>query len=601
VKTLVQLNGISKRYGSAALFHNCNAAVASCDKIGVIGRNGAGKTTLLKIITGEEEPDSGTVERSRDLALGYLEQCSPFKPGETVLEFLVRSTNREEWKCGKIAGRFRIKNRLLTATPIGDLSGGYQTRVKLTAVLLGEPNVLLLDEPSNFLDLNTLILLEKFLQDYAGAFLIVSHDREFLKKTCRKTLEIENGRITLFPGTVEEYFAWKEDVVEQKTRFNRNVEAKQKQLETFITRFRAKATKARQAQSKLKQLKKLEKIEIEHPVGTARIAIPPIEKRKGYALKCSGLAIGYTEKPVAEDINLHIERGAHIAVLGDNGQGKTTFLRTLAGALAPKEGEFRWSKHAEIAYYEQNVYENLDPAEDVYSFLQKAAGDGLFRQDILNMAGCFLFSGDDVMKPVRVLSGGERARLCLAGLLLSKKPVLLLDEPTNHLDFETVEALGAALREYNGTVMFVSHDRTFVNMVTTGIVDVKNGRIVHYPGTYEDYVYHLDRLAAEASSGDGASREKSGKTAGKKTAYRRRKELNSEINKLKAQSVKLEQQIETYEMEKQAIIRIFSLKPEDYSTGQNQRLDELTGLIEADEKIWFDILEKIEQLKSRIP
>ena len=542
------------------------------------------------------------MDKSRDLRLSYLEQHDPFKKEETVLEFLQRYTLKEDWKCGKASGRFQIKNSLLTSTPIGDLSGGYQTRVKLTAMLLRDPNFLVLDEPTNFLDLSTLILLENFLRDYPGAFLIVSHDREFLKKTCEQTLEIENADMTLFPGDIEEYFEYKEDIIRQKTQYNKNIETKQKQLSAFIERFRAKNTKARQAQSKQKQLKKLEKIEIDHPISTVTIRIPPVNIRKGLAVACDNLSIGYPEKTVASNINLRIIRGERFAVLGDNGQGKTTFLKTLAGSIPALDGECTWSKLVNVAYYAQNVYANLDPNDDIITYLQKQAAPDVFRQEILNIAGSFLFRGDDVLKTVKVLSGGERARLCLAGLLLAKKTALLLDEPTNHLDFETVEALGAALRDYTGTVLFVSHDRTFVNMVATGILDVKDGEIIHYPGTYEEYVYRLEQQALPDSVRGGNNSTGAEKNASeKKSDFLIRKELKSKINKLRTQAKRLEEEIAKYDKEKQATVNIFSLKPENYSLGLNKRYDELLELLADRENRWLEIQETIEECKSQMP
>jgi len=601
MKTLIQLNNLSKGYGTVELFDKVNFGITSTGKIGVIGRNGSGKSTLCKMITGEEEPDAGTIDKHRDLRLSYLKQEDPFNPEETVMNFLMRSTKKEEWNCGKIAGRFHLKNELLTDTPIGKLSGGYQTRVKLTAMLLSEPNFLMLDEPSNFLDLHTLILLETFLQDYAGAFLIISHDREFLMKTCKETLEIERGKLAYFPGNIEEYLAYKEEQIEHLKRQNKNIEMKQRQLQVFIERFRAKNTKARQAQSKIKISERLKRIDIPKSLSSIRIRIPRVEVRKGYAVVCKDLNIGYRDRTVAEDITLHIDRGLRIAVLGDNGQGKTTFLRSIAGELPVRNGEYRWSKHSDIGYYAQNVYESLNPEEDVFTYLSRNAAPGVFRQDIMDMAGNFLFKGEDIYKPIGVLSGGERARLCLAGLLLAKKTVLLLDEPTNHLDFETVEALGAALHEYKGTVLFVSHDRTFVNMVTTGIIDVKDGRIIHYPGSYEEYVYHLKQTAlGETDSFIQPEEKREIKPEKKKSDYHIRKELNSQINKLQKKIKEAERKIRDYEKEKKDIAELFSREPESYSLVKSQRFERLSWLIEEKEDIWFGLQDELEGLKRQL-
>ena len=494
---MLQVNALHKRFGPRVIFDDAAVTLNSEQKIGCIGRNGAGKSTLCKILIGQDSADAGEVIRSGDLRLSYLEQHEPFTPTETVLEFLTRYTGEAPWRCGELAARFQITQAML-GQAVTMLSGGCHTRVKLTAMFLSDPNFLILDEPSNYLDLNTLILLEEFLQDFDGGFLIVSHDREFLKKTCDHTLEAENGQLTLYPGTVEEYLAFKQDQQAQAIRDNTTIEGKRKQLQRFVDRFGAKASKASQARSKMKQIEKLTPIDLAQAQSTVQIKIPVLPARHGTALRCTDLAIGYPEKLVAGGIRLDVDHGTRIAVLGDNGQGKTTFLRTIAGDLAPKGGAVRWGFHCEVAYYAQHVVAALDRAHDVFTHLERCAAPSVSRQELLTMAGCFLFKGHDVRKPISVLSGGECARLVLAGLLLMKRPILLLDEPTNHLDFETVEALGAALRQFHGTVFFISHDRTFVNLVATQIVEVKHGSVVHYSGSYAEYVYHLERQVHRA-------------------------------------------------------------------------------------------------------
>ena len=379
--------------------------------------------------------------------------------------------------------------------PVRSLPGGYQTLREAFRHASWDPNFLILDEPSNYLDLNTLILLENFLLDFRGGFLVVSHAREFLKRTCDHTLEVEGGELTLYPGNIEEYFEFKGVQTAQIAAHNRGVEKKREQLQAFIDRFRAKASTASRAQSKMKQLSKLKTIEIAHPMSHVKIPIPPVESKAGIAFSCEGLTIGYPGKDVASGIEFEIDRGCRVAVLGDNGEGKTTLLRTMSGDLAPKRGSFRWGTGLKIAFYAQHVFSALDPEDDIYTHLLRESAEEVTSQDILNMAGCFLFKGDDVKKKVKVLSGGERARLVLAGLLLSKSHVILLDEPTNHLDFETVEALAQALRKFNGTVVFISHDRTFVNIVANKILEVKRGRVLRYPGSYEDYVYFREQVA----------------------------------------------------------------------------------------------------------
>ena len=594
MKVLLQLSGIHKSYGTNVILDGATASFSENQKIGVIGRNGAGKSTLCKIITGHEEADGGEIAKSADLRLSYLEQHDPYSLDETVMGFLMRYTGKEEWQCGKIAGRFQLKHGLLEAK-IGTLSGGYRTRVKLTSMLLLEPNFLILDEPTNYLDLKTLILLEEFLQNYEGGFLIVSHDREFLKKTCEDTLEVENGECTLYPGAVEDYLIFKEEQKEQALSYNKTIEAKQKQLQLFVDRFRAKASKASQAKSKMKQIEKLKTIEMGHPLGNVHIKIPPVERKNNFALRCEDLAIGYPDKLVAGRIYMEINQGEHVAVLGDNGQGKTTFLRTLAEDLVSKGGSFKWGHGLKIAYYAQHVFTLLRPDIDVYAHLASVAAHSVTRQEILNLAGSFLFKGNDVEKKISVLSGGERARLVLAGLLLTKSQVLLLDEPTNHLDFETVEALGRALKTFAGTIFFISHDRTFVNLVASQIVEVNNGAVRLYPGNYEEYVYHLEKSLREELSEDAgpAAKENVPKP---KMDYHERKTLEAKKRKLTTQVRKSAEQIAAYKSERETIHNSFVSDSGSWSRERNERHEDLSKLIETEETRWLELTQQLEAL-----
>jgi len=596
MKALLQINDIHKRYGRNVLFERANVALGSMHRVGVIGRNGAGKTTLCRLITGEEDLDDGQIIQTRGLRLGYLEQRDPFRPEETVLRFLARYTGKEEWQCGKVAGRFQLKNEVLQAE-VGELSGGFQSRVKLAAMLLLDPNFLILDEPTNFLDLKTLLLFENFLDDFSGGFLIVSHDREFLKRACTHTLEVEHGKLALFPGSIEDYLEYKQEQIELVERHNRNVEAEQKRLQAYVDRFRAKARLASQAQSKLKMLNRLEKIEIHHSVRTVNIRIPQVESRKGIAVSCRDLSVGYPGNTVASSIYLEAERGRRLAILGDNGEGKTTFLRTIAGNLPPVSGVFQWGPGLKPAYYAQHVYQELNPEDTVLSHLSRSAAPDVLRQEVLDLAGSFLFSGDDVQKEIAVLSGGERARVCLAGLLLSKNPVLLLDEPTNHLDFEAVEALGVALRKYAGTILFTSHDRTFVNLVATAILEIRNGAITSYPDTYESYVFYLQNLCREETEEEPREEEDpSGQD--EKPDYFRQKQRRSRLRKLKSQIGKVEERMAASEKERAAILQHFENNPTDYSRERQVRLEELNRIHEEAESTWLELHEEAETLEE---
>src|SRR5438552_7829815 len=323
--SLLQITRAVKSYGDQVLLDNAEATISDNVKVGFIGRNGAGKSTLLRILLGEEELDSGEVIRHPSLRLGYLRQHDPFLPEETALGFLMRDSGEPDWKCGEVAGQFELKGSYLEG-PVAQLSGGWQTRLKLAALLLHEPNLLLLDEPTNFLDLRTQILLEHFLQSHRSACLIVSHDRAFLGATCDHTLDLSRGKLTSFPGKVDAFLEFQREQRSHEERSNETILAKRRHLEAFIARNKARAATATLAKSKAKQLERLELTEIDRDEPTARIRDPRVEPRKGPALRCRELAIGYPERQIACDIQVEIEHGARAAVVGDNGQGKTTFL-----------------------------------------------------------------------------------------------------------------------------------------------------------------------------------------------------------------------------------------------------------------------------------
>jgi ATP-binding cassette subfamily F protein 3 len=502
---LLDIQNACKRYGDQVLLDDASATITDDGRIGFIGRNGAGKSTLLRIILGEEELDSGRIVRHPRLRLGYLRQHDPFEPGESALEFLMRDSGQPEWKCGEMAGDFEIKGSRLTG-PVKELSGGWQTRVKLAALLLHEPNLLLLDEPTNFLDLRTQILLEHFLRGYREACLVVSHDRTFLKATCDQTLDLAHGKLTVHPGPVDEYLVHQQERRLTAERTNAAVLARRRELEDFIARNKARASTASRAKSKSKELEKLELEEIPVDAPTAAIRCPEIAPRRGAAVRCRDLAIGYPDHTVADAIGVEIVHGTRAAIVGDNGQGKTTFLRTLVGSLPPLAGDLRWGHGCEIGTYAQHVYTSLDERMTVLDHLERAAAPGTKQQRILDLAAAMLFRRTALDKQVKVLSGGERARLCMASLLLGTSNVLVLDEPGNHLDVETVEALASALVDYAGTVIFTSHDRSFMRAVATTVIEVKDGRVIDHLGDYDTYVAKVTAEIDEAETAAGRHR-----------------------------------------------------------------------------------------------
>lgn len=489
---LVQIKNAYKSYGEQVLLDDADATIVDDVKLGFVGRNGAGKSTLLRVLLGEEELDAGTVTYHPKLQIGYLRQHDPFLPGESAHDFLMRDSGQPDWKCGEVAGQFELKGAYLNG-PISELSGGWQTRVKLAALLLHDPNLLLLDEPTNFLDLRTQILLEHFLRSFSKTCLIVSHDRAFLQSTCDHTLDLTRGKLTMYPGKIEPFLEYQEERREHDIRVNASIATKQKQLQKFIDKNRAKASTASQAKSKAKQLERLQQTEIEVDEPTAHIRAPIVDPRQGAAVRCTDLAIGYPDHEVARGITLEIEHGERAAIVGDNGQGKTTLLRALVNDLPPLDGRVRWGHACDIGVYAQHVYTSLPEHQTVLEYLEYRSNPGTTNQDILAIAGALLFRGKHVEKKISVLSGGERARVCLAGLLLGSHNVLVLDEPGNHLDVETVEALANALLKYKGLVIFTSHDRHFMKRVATSVIEVRDGSVRNYIGKYDAYVHAMEK------------------------------------------------------------------------------------------------------------
>ncbi len=590
--TLLEIRDAEKRYGEQLLLDDATVALPELCKIGLVGRNGSGKSTLCRILIGDEELDRGEVIRHPRLRLGYLRQHDPFRPGETVIEFLIRDSQQPEWRCGEVAAQFAIKGEALNR-PIGELSGGWQTRVKLAALLLHDPNLLVLDEPTNFLDLRTQMLLERFLKDFRAGCLVVSHDRAFLKATCTHTLELSRGALTLFPGNIETYLEHQAERQQHDERVNAAVLAKRRQLETFINKNRAKASTASQAKSKQKQLDRLQTREIQTEEKRVRFHIPAATVRQGTALRCRDLSIGYPNLTVATDVHLDIDHGTRCAVVGDNGQGKTTLLRALVDSLPPLSGEVRWGFGCQIGVYAQHVYASLPADRTVFDYLDTCRAAETTSQKLLDVAGSFLFSGDLVNKPIRVLSGGERARLCLAGLLLAPHNVLILDEPGNHLDVETLDALADAMIEFPGTLIFTSHDRHFVRRVATGVIEVRDRRVAHYPGDYDMYLYRvtkeIDDEAPHVASHDET------KTPPPTDAADDRKQRNRRRRQRKKELASLERTIEKLDAERNRI-RQELLTCSDAAVAQrlHEQIVKISGELEPVEGRWLELHEEIE-------
>lgn len=592
---IISVQDLTKSYGVRNIFENASVTIDSDARLGVIGRNGAGKSTLFRMILGLEEPDSGKIILNSSMTISYLEQNDPWNEGETVDEFLERYTGRPSWECAKTAAGFGLADRLYE--PIQSLSGGYRMRVKLTSMLVTEPDFLMLDEPTNFLDLSTQIMLEKFLRSFRGGFMVVSHDREFLKRTCLHTLEVEDGDILLFPGPLEDYFEYKEEELAQKERERRNIETKRKALQNFVDRFRAKASKAAQAQSKMKQIEKLGSIEIKRSLKRVHIPVPSVSVSKGPIIQIKELNCGYGDSVVLKNLDFKLPSGENFAVVGDNGQGKTTLLKTLMGELKPLGGSYRWTPEKEIGYYAQHVADSLVESDTVETTLRKAGGPSLSRQGLLAMAGGFLFRDTDLEKKIKVLSGGEKARLILAGLLLSQKDVLLLDEPTNHLDFETVEALADALQRYEGTVFFVSHDRTFNKIVSSSVLEVANGTVLHYPGNYSDYVYSLQIRYEDAEKSEKKQQKTEGSTQPGSRSEKNSDSVNAKavdkqsVRKLRSELREAEKKVKSLE---EKIKNLTEKLDSDYSEEDAALLKKTEEELKPAEEHWMNLAARIE-------
>ena len=542
---LLQLYNATKQYGSKVLFDRAQFSVNENDHIGVIGPNGAGKTTLFKILAGEESLDSGEITKANKLRIGYLEQESDWSLTQIAEDYLSEKCIKPTWDLKQIGKGIGLTEDHFKR-PLSELSGGYRMRMKLVYLIGLEPDLMLLDEPTNFLDLESILALETFLQDYKGAFLLISHDREFLRRTTEFTLEVEAGDIIKFPGHIDDYFEQKEELQRLQLQKAANLETKRKHLQDFVDRFRAKATKAKQAQSRMKQIDKMQTIEIKALPVRSRIKLPePIQTGKE-VLSLSKACLGYDNNIILKNIDLVFERGSRLGIVGYNGAGKSTLLKSIAGRLPMISGEKKFGYNVEMSYFAQHLTEDLLLEDSVIDSLYRKAYKDTTAQEVLSIAGSLLFSGDDIHKKIKVLSGGEKTRVALGQILLQKKPLLLMDEPTNHLDFDTVQALAEALTQFKGTLFVVSHDRSFINKVANKIIEIRDGFVEVYPGTYEDYLWSLKKGALKERFAVNAEiiRSTVVKEEPKETKFNHKetqKKISSEIKELQCKILKTEE------------------------------------------------------------
>lgn len=585
-RPLLSIHNLRKTYGRQVVLEDISCTISEGQKIALIGRNGAGKSTLLNILMGLEELDGGEIETLPWTSLGLVAQHEVLPNTITSEEYCEKQSGKPSWEVRKLAARFGLTLAHLAKKP-SELSGGYQMRLKIVAMLLKDPTLLLLDEPVNYLDLQTLLLLEQFLADYTGSFIVTAHDREFLQNICNTTFEIERGELTTFPGGVEEYLEYKDEQKEFLLRTNKRLAKEIAHQQAFVDRFRFKASQASRAQSKIKHIAKLRtKItSVKGDLATTRITIPTPHFIAGTALRSDKLTIGYGDKVIGDTITFEVTRGEKVVIAGENGQGKSTLLKTVAGIIPAIAGQAKWWHKANIGYYDQKTDATLLPDETVLQYLTRMAPTQAPGERILMMAGNFLFRNDDLEKRTSVLSGGERARLCLAGILLHEHNVLLLDEPTNHLDVETAEALAEALKEYGGTVIFISHARTFVNALAERIYEVRNGTLKHYPGTYEEYVADVAERNQMEQRLDVASQN----TASEADALARQEQRLIAKERRKSQD-KLQTQIAALEKEKTELLAFFFENPTDYAPEKSRRLTEVTEEIGKLEEQWLRLV-----------
>ncbi|HGQ4776165.1 TPA: ABC-F family ATP-binding cassette domain-containing protein [Streptococcus pneumoniae] len=590
---ILQANKIERSFAGEVLFDNINLQVDERDRIALVGKNGAGKSTLLKILVGEEEPTSGEINKKKDISLSYLAQDSRFESENTIYDEMLhvfnnlRRTERQlrqmELEMGEKSGEDLDKlmsdyDRLsenfrqaggftyeadirailngfkfdesMWQMKIAELSGGQNTRLALAKMLLEKPNLLVLDEPTNHLDIETIAWLENYLVNYSGALIIVSHDRYFLDKVATITLDLTKHSLDRYVGNYSRFVELKEQKLVTEAK---NYEKQQKEiaaLEDFVNRNLVRASTTKRAQSHRKQLEKMERLDKPEAGKKAANMTFQSEKTSGnVVLTVENTAIGYDGEVLSQPINLDLRKMNAVAIVGPNGIGKSTFIKSIVDQIPFIKGEKRFGANVEVGYYDQ-TQSKLTPSNTV---LDELWNDFKLTPEveIRNRLGAFLFSGDDVKKSVGMLSGGEKARLLLAKLSMENNNFLILDEPTNHLDIDSKEVLENALIDFDGTLLFVSHDRYFINRVATHVLELSENGSTLYLG---DYDYYVEKKAtAEMSQTEEASTSNQAKEASPVNDYQAQKESQKEVRKLMRQIESLEAEIEELESQNQAI------------------------------------------------
>jgi ATP-binding cassette subfamily F protein 3 len=606
---MIQLSSAGKRFGHKLLFDGGDWMITPRDRIGLVGANGTGKSTLMKILAGTEGLDYGTISTAKGISAGYLPQDGLTLSGRTVFAecmSVFSELRAMEQEMEDLTGRMsevdhaspeytqisdryhRIEHEFQTRdgyaiesqvgtvlTGLGfqtedwnrltdEFSGGWQMRLALAKLLLQAPNLLLLDEPTNHLDLEARNWLEEYITHYPNAVVLISHDRYFLDTTVNKIVEIWNKKIHIYTGNYEKFLTQKTSRLEQLEAAFKNQKDRIEQLEIFINRFRYTATKAKQVQSRIKELDKIERIEIPEEEKTIHFSFPQPKPSGRTVSEFLNVSKAYGEKQVFKDASFIIERGDRIALVGVNGAGKSTLIKLLAQQEPLTKGEYKLGHNVQADYFAQDQYKELNPDARILDDLAELAPRST-QTEMRSLLGCFLFSADDVFKRIGVLSGGERNRYALLRMLMFPANFLLLDEPTNHLDMRAKDVLLNALSEYNGTVVFVSHDRYFIDKLATRVFEVGEGKVEIYPGNYEDYLWRKQGGAARMQEtllaastvvqpSNGKAPEAPIDNKSKRLNPIKRKQLEDRVKELEKSINRLEASIVTHETALQAFV-----------------------------------------------
>lgn len=642
---MISIDNLRIEFGGKDLFKNISFEIKPKDKIGLVGDNGAGKTTLFKTIMGIQPSDEGKISVPKNVEIGYLPQHAIYPEGKTVLQETLTAfskINEMESKIEKlnteIANRTDYEsdeyleliteaseltdklNLLGSATteaqaeltlkglgfeqqdfnrPTHELSGGWRMRIELAKIILRKPQIFLLDEPTNHLDIESIQWLEDYLKSYNGAVMLVSHDRKFLDTITTRTVEISQGKIYDYKANYTKYKELRKLRIEQQLAAFENQQQKIKKTEEFIERFRYKATKANQVQSRVKQLEKLKEIDIEHENQSAiHFAFPPAPRAGSIVVEMRELSKAYGNHLVIDKIDFILERGEKIAFVGRNGEGKSTLAKVILKEL-DYTGSLKFGNKVNIGYYAQNQDETLDMSKTVFETLDDIA-TGDIRKRLREILGAFLFSNDAIDKKVKVLSGGERARLAMAKLLLQPYSLLVLDEPTNHLDMKSKDRLKSALKQYDGTVIIVSHDRDFLDGLTETIYEFRDKKVKQHKGTIYQFLEKkkLQSMKELEQKKQTENVNKPEKRSNSKDDYLAQKEIQRKISKIEKEISKSEQKIEELETEIEDLTQKLS-QPENIDDHSiYEKFDQLKKDLETEMQNWENLSNEELKIKS---